>query len=187
MNIPKVVIIDPGHGMSNRRAGVYDSGTESAGVQEATVAMDYANTLRQILMDRGIRVVRTRTDAKDPAPIGQRSVIAKRFHGDIMISLHCNDSGTGKAMGTETFYRGSVNAAMAKRLNNAVCISLGTKSRGIKLESQSQHASLAVMSFQPCFLIELGFMDNKSDRDAFLDPVKRKAACTAIADAITTP
>lgn len=185
--MPKVVIIDPGHGMSNRRAGVYDSGTASAGVEEATVAMDYANELRGILMSQGIKVVRTRTDAKDPAPIGQRSIIAKRFHGDIMISIHCNDSGTGKAMGTETFYRGAANAAMAKRLNNAVCISLGTKSRGIKLESQSQHTSLAVMSFQPCFLIELGFMDNTQDRAAFLDKAKRLACCKAIADAITTP
>jgi N-acetylmuramoyl-L-alanine amidase len=37
------------------------------------------------------------------------------------------------------------------------------------------------MAFQPCFLLEIGFIDNAGDRAAMLDPAKRKAACEAIA------
>jgi len=177
------IVIDPGHGMSSRKTGVYDSGTESAGVQEASVVMDWANELREILLARLCRVIRTRKDAKDPAPLKQRAIIAKHYHGDMMISLHCND-GPPSAGGTETFYRGAANAAMAKKLNTAVRLSLGTRDRGIKLEKDSQHTTLAVMSFQPCFLIELGFLSNEGDRRAMLDPAKRKDACNAIATAI---
>lgn len=184
MDHQKVIVIDPGHGMGNRKSGVYDSGTESAGVQEATVAMDYANALRQILIAAGAKVVRTRKDAKDPAPVSKRAAIAKQYHGDIMISLHCND-GPPSAGGTETFYRGPANAAMAKRLNDGVRLALGTRDRGIKLEKDSQHPKgIAIMAFQPCFLIELGFLSNAADRAAMLDPAKRNAVCGAIATAI---
>jgi len=176
----KVIIIDPGHGMSNRRSGRYDPGAVSNGITEAEIVMAWANELRDILRARKIAVVRTRVDAKDTAPISERAKIAKRYRGTIMISLHCNADGT--ASGTETFYRGDSNKAFATRLNQAVCAGLGTKNRGAKTEAQSQHKTLAVMSFQPCFLIELGFIDNAGDRAKMLDANKRKATCMAIAD-----
>jgi len=179
-----IVIIDPGHGMSNRRSGTYDPGACAGGHTEAAIAMDWANELRDILKARKIAVVRTRIDDKDPAPVGQRAAIAKRYRGDIMVSLHCN-AATGTASGTETFYRGAENKPMAANLNIAVCNALGTRSRGIKLESESQHSRLAIMAFQPCFLIELGFIDNAGDRAKMLDPAIRKAACVKIADVLT--
>jgi N-acetylmuramoyl-L-alanine amidase len=40
------------------------------------------------------------------------------------------------------------------------------------------------MAFQPCFLLEIGFIDNASDRAKMLDPVLRKLACEAIVSAI---
>lgn len=178
-----IVIIDPGHGMSNRRGGVFDSGAESAGHTEAAIVMDWANTLRGILRSREVAVVRTRVDDADPAPVGQRAAIARRYKGDIMVSLHCNCA-DGTASGTETFYRGEANKQKAGKLNLAVVTALGTKNRGVKTENQSQHTSLAVMEFQPCFLIELGFIDNAEDRAKLLDPVMRHAACMAIADVI---
>lgn len=179
------VIIDPGHGMSNRKAGVFDPGAVSAGVREADIVMDWANELRGILMAAGHRVIRTRIDHKDPAPIGKRAGIARQYGGEIMVSLHCNMA-SGKAHGTETFYRGMANRAKASALNSAVVNALGTRDRGAKTEDHSQHSTLAIMAFQPCFLIELGFLDNPEDRAAMLDPVRRRKACEAIAAVITT-
>jgi len=40
------------------------------------------------------------------------------------------------------------------------------------------------MAFQPCFLIELGFIDNASDRAKMLDADLRKQACEMLADAL---
>jgi N-acetylmuramoyl-L-alanine amidase len=179
----RIIILDPGHGMGNRRAGSFDPGAVAGGIREADVVMDWANVLREILMERGHRVVRTRIDHKDPASIGQRAKIAKQYHGDVMLSLHCN-AANGKANGTETFYRGINHKAKAESITAAVCKALGTRNRGAKTESQSQHARLAVMSFQPCFLLEIGFIDHPGDRAKMIDPAYRRQACNAIASII---
>jgi N-acetylmuramoyl-L-alanine amidase len=146
--------------------------------------MDWANELRAILIAQRHLVVRTRIDHSDPAPVGQRAKIAAKFKGDVMLSIHCN-AANGQASGTETFYRGAANKLTAQRINTAVVEALGTKDRGVKLESASQHSRLAVMEFQPCFLLELGFIDHAGDRAKMLDPVLRKAACEAIAKVLT--
>lgn len=179
----KTIIADPGHGMSNQRAGVYDPGACSAGHTEADIVMDWANELKEVLEAAGRKVIRTRVDAKDPAPVGKRASIARQYGGDIMISLHCN-AATGQAHGTETFFRGKEHAPMATRLNDAVVNALGTRDRGIKTEAQSQHKRLAIMAFQPCFLIELGFIDHDGDRAAMLDPALRRKACEALAQVL---
>lgn len=177
------IILDSGHGQDNRRAGTFDPGAVSDGVREADIAMDWTNELRSILRDKGCKVVRTRKDHSDPAPVGKRAEIARKFGGRIMISFHCN-AADGKANGTETFYRGPENKIVAAALNEAVVETLGTRSRGAKTESQSQHSRLAIMSFQPCFLIELGFIDHPGDREKMLDTWLRRAACEALAKVI---
>ncbi len=179
----KTIIIDPGHGMSNRKSGVYDPGACAAHHSEAAIVMEWANALRGILQARGIKVVRTRVDEKDPCPVSRRDDIARAYGGDMMISLHCN-AATGTASGVETFYRGSDDRAMASALTAAVANVLKTPNRGPKTEHESQHASLAVMEFDKCWLIELGFIDNPGDRAKLLDPVLRWQACVAIADVI---
>jgi N-acetylmuramoyl-L-alanine amidase len=182
----KTIILDPGHGMGNRKAGTFDPGAVSNGIREADIAMDWANLLREILIDRGHKVIRTRVDHKDPAPIGQRAKIAKDYRGEIMLSLHCN-AATGTASGTETFYRGANHKAKAEALTAAVCEALDTKNRGAKTEGQSQHSRLAVMAFQPCYLLEIGFIDHNGDLNKMIDPALRRQACNAIADILLQP
>lgn len=174
------IILDPGHGMANRSAGRFDPGAVSEGIREADIVLAWANELRSILRASGHKVVRTRIDHRDPAPVGQRAAIARQYGGEIMLSLHCN-AANGKASGTETFYRGVKHKGTAAEITTATCGALGIPNRGAKTESQSQHGSLAVMSFQPTFLLELGFIDHPGDRAAMLDTLRRKAACEALA------
>jgi len=182
------ICLDPGHGMSNRKPGVPDTGASvrvgKQTITEAEIVMDWANDLRTILQAMGHKVVRTRKDALDPAPVIERAHIAMTHGCDVLISLHCN-AATGTAHGTETFYRGDRNRSLARACNDAVVAALGTKDRGIKTESQSQHARLAV-NFPRAVLIELGFIDFAPDRNAMLDPSKRAEACAALAEAITS-
>lgn len=179
----KTFILDPGHGMSNRKRGVYDPGACAGSATEAAIAMDWANELRAILTARGHRVVRTRMDDKDPAPVSRRDDIAVSYGGDIMLSIHCN-SGGGKASGTEVFYRGADDRPMAEKLSATVAGVLNTKNRGAKTEKDSQHTSLAVMEFDKCWLLEIGFIDHVEDRAKMLDPKIRNLACKAIADVL---
>lgn len=178
-----IIIGDPGHGMSNKRSGQYDPGAVADGVAEADIALAWTNELRSIVLARKHKFIRTRVDAKDPAPVWRRDDIARSYKGDRMISFHCN-AANGKASGTETFYRGSDDKEIAVKLTAAVCGVLGTKNRGAKTESQSQHASLAVMEFDKCWLLEIGFIDHPEDRRKMLDPALRRKACEAIADVI---
>jgi N-acetylmuramoyl-L-alanine amidase len=179
-----VIILDPGHGMSNKRSGVFDPGAVSSGVREADIVMEWANELRGTLRAAGHKVVRTRIDHSDPAPVGKRAAIARQYGGEVMVSLHCN-AANGQAHGTETFYRGAEHRSTAWSLNEAVVDALGTRSRGVKTEDQCQHGRLAVMSFQPCFLIELGFIDHPEDRVKMLDAGLRRDACEALAKILT--
>lgn len=176
------IILDPGHGMSNKRRGVFDPGAVYGEIREVDIAMDYANELRQMLIARGLQVVRTRRDNADPAPVDRRDDIAVSYGGDLMISFHCNS--TPGATGTEVFFRGEDDRAMAEKLSAAVASALGLKNRGAKTEKESQHPQLAIMNFGKCWLIELGFIDTTADRAKMLDPKLRRKVCEAIAAVI---
>lgn len=183
------ICIDPGHGMSNRRSNVYDPGaTVKVGKQEITeadIVMDWGNELKIQLEALGCKVIRTRINNTDPAPVGDRAGIAKKYDCDAFISLHCN-AADGRANGTETFYRSAANAPLAKACNDAVRLALGMKDRGIKTEAASQHARLAVLNFPTACLIELGFIDHEGDRARMMDQKLMLLACQNLALSIVT-
>lgn len=188
--MPLTICADPGHGNHNKRRGQYDPGyvIEADGQkhEEAAIAMTYVNTLRDILRAQGHTVIRTRRDAIDPAPVSHRDDIARAYKCDRMVSMHCNMF-NGKASGTEVFFRGEDDRVIATRLSALVANAFAIPDRGAKTEKQSQHSSLAIMEFDKCWLIELGFLDNPRDRAAILDPARMAAACRAIAQVITSP
>jgi N-acetylmuramoyl-L-alanine amidase len=180
----KTIILDPGHGMSNRRRGQFDPGAVAENVREADIAMNWANVLMETLKARNYAVVRTRVNNQDPAPVSRRDDIAMAYNGDIMISLHCNAASSVSVSGVEVFYRGADDAAMASRLSASISKSLGIRNRGGKKESQSQHNALAVLDFNKCWLIEIGFITANIDRERMMDAGLRLKACAAIADEI---
>lgn len=178
-----IVIVDPGHGMDNRKRGRYDPGATAGNYTEAAIVMQWANVLRTDLRRRSLTVVRTRVDANDPCPVSRRDDIARAYKGDLMLSLHCN-AAKGKASGVETFYRGAQDKPLAVALTNALAELSGLPNRGAKTEKQSQHPSLAVLDFENCWLLELGFIDNPKDLKFLLDPVYQRQACARIGDVI---
>jgi len=184
----KRIFLDPGHGMSSSKPGVYDTGAGGVKVNgkwiyEADIVMDWANELKTQLEVLGAKVIRSRINASDAAPLGQRVDTAHKYGCDTFISLHCN-AADGKAHGTETFYRGAANAKLAAACNEAVVDSLGTKDRGIKLESASQHKTLAVLNHPKACLIELAFIDHPQDRLKLTDEHLRLLACQKLAEAV---
>lgn len=181
------ICIDPGHGMSNRRPGVYDPGAtvkvNKQEITEADIVMDWANELKIQLETLGHKVIRSRINSSDVAPVGERANIAHKYGCIALISLHCN-AANGQANGTETFYRGEKNAKLAKACNDAIIKALGTKDRGIKTEAASQHTRLAVLNFPTGCLIELGFIDHAADRARMTDQQLMLLACQQLAEAI---
>lgn len=91
----KTVIIDAGHGWP-------DGGAHGAYSHEADIALAVAQKLVQKLQDSlpGIRVLMTRTDRNLPGGLSNpneanrwRAKFANENHGDLFISIHCNDGG----------------------------------------------------------------------------------------------
>jgi N-acetylmuramoyl-L-alanine amidase len=81
----KIVVIDPGHG------GI-DSGTNGVnGLMEKDLVLAEGLKLSQILKARGYGVHMTRdTDVFIPLP--ERVAMARKFHADLMISLHADSN-----------------------------------------------------------------------------------------------
>jgi N-acetylmuramoyl-L-alanine amidase len=187
---PLTICLDPGHGQDNLERGQYDPGATGTlnGIRhtEATIAFAYTTAIREILRAQGHTAIRTRRDSRDPAPVSRRDDVARAYGCQRMVSIHLN-SYKGKTSGTEVFYRGADDQPRALKLAALVSNALGLPNRGAKTEKQSQHKSLAVMEFDKCWLIELGFIDNPSDLAAILDPGRMSATCHAIASAITAP
>ena len=187
MSAKRTIFIDPGHGMSSRRPGVPDPGAvakvNGKDITEAEIVMDWANELKTQLEVLGAKVIRSRINASDAAPLGNRVETAHKFGCDTYISLHCN-AATGTAHGTETFYRNPKSLALAKACNAAIVDALGTKDRGVKTEQQSARGRLAVLNFPHACLIELGFIDHAQDRLKLTDEKLRLLACQGLADAI---
>ena len=180
------VCVDPGHGMSNRTKNVYDPGAvhEEDGVefQEATIALRYGLSLRDVLKARGASVFMTRDDETDHAPVGSRAGNAESAGCDIFVSLHLNASpdGSDTPNGTEVLYRDDSDASLALKLRDAVL-----KANGLKKRDNKKRTDLAVLKFDgPAALIELGFIQNDKDRDTLLSPAVRSAVCEAIADVV---
>lgn len=161
--------IDPGHGMSNRRQGVYDSGATSGVFTEADIVLQIALSGKWIgKTEFGLNIFMTRDDDSDSNPVSLRDDKAELADCTHFISLHCN-AASGNATGTETFYRDSRDKVLARIVQDSALSAWNLKDRGLKTESDSQHSRLAVFDFDgPCCLLETGFIDRKSDRDKLL-------------------
>ena len=81
----KIVVIDPGHG------GV-DSGTNGVnGLMEKDLVLAEALRLEEMLKARGYAVHMTR-DSDSFIPLPERVAIARKYHADLMISLHADSN-----------------------------------------------------------------------------------------------
>ena len=171
------ICVDPGHGMSNRKFGVFDPGcthTENGFLfREADIVLKYGLTLKDVLRARNVDVFMTRDDATDHAPVGKRASNAKNAHCDKYVSIHVNDADSDEANGFEVLYGSAGNKKLAQKMQTALPGVMKLKDREIELRTD-----LAVLKFNgPAILIELGFIAFDKDRDTMLNPQIREKAC----------
>ena len=177
--------IDPGHGASNRKAGVYDPGATLGNFTEADIVLQVALTGQWLAKTEfGIPTFLTRDDDSDPDPVGTRDDRAEAAGCTHFLALHCN-AASGSASGTETFYRDGADKSFAAQVQRAALGAWELKDRGLKTEADSQHSRLAVFDFDgPAALLEMGFIDNEIDRARMLSRDRRIAFWRAILTAL---
>ena len=93
-----LVVIDAGHGGVD--PGAISPGT---GLREKDVTLRIARQIRDALLASGrVRVALTRDDDRYLV-LSERYGIARRLHGDLFISIHCDSVGTGEATGASVY------------------------------------------------------------------------------------
>jgi len=156
----KIIVLDAGHGMSNRTDKVYDPGAVSGDYKEAEIVLSQAEKVKELLEAKGYTVFLTRTDAQTSTPLGNRTKVASDKNADILVSLHYNASDSADANGTEVLYNGEQGKALAQYIHDAVVKALGTKDRGIVERTDLRVLKAGI----PSALVETAFISNSGDR-----------------------
>ncbi len=188
----RVVVIDPGHGGQ-------DTGARSArGLEEKRVVLDIARRLRTHLTAAGVKVYMTRESDRF-VELEERGRRARRWGGDVFISIHLNSAGSGQAAGTESFALAAVgysstggglsnlsqsgnrfegaNAMLSYQVHKALTAKVASTDRGVK------RSRFLVLKEAPCpaVLVECGFVSNKREEERLLTEAYRESIAQGLA------
>ncbi len=162
-----LIVIDAGHGGADEGAA-----PEPDDVDEKTLSLTTAYTLRNYLHTMGYRVLMTRS-ADTFVDLDRRVAIANDLDGDLFVSLHFNAAESKKAKGIEVFYfkdeKNPVRMEASKALGQSILdqiISLTRRtSRGVK----SANFRVIRNTHMPAVLVEGGFLTNPEEKAAILE------------------
>lgn len=148
----KIICIDAGHGGA-------DPGAVNGKCQEKNAALGIALKIGDKLMQKGHKVVYTRSTDK-VLGLQARCDISNAAGADFFISIHCNSAGDKKASGIETFKYpgvGGVTKRLAENVQNSLVMNFPEeKNRGVK------EAKYYVLKHTnaPAALVEVGFISH---------------------------
>ena len=197
-NLPKLVVLDPGHGGK-------DSGAcGKTKVYEKIVVLDISNRVKKLLEAKSIPVRLTRRGDTYPT-LQQRTDYAEKVNADLFISIHADGAGAESANGVETFittsagcdssnYYGQGGDKSAQRNNkydaaNAV-LGFSIQSNLVKMSKRSdrglRRARFAVIKKAPCpaALVECGFLTNPAEESLLNSSSYRENVARGIANGI---
>ncbi|MCH4826835.1 N-acetylmuramoyl-L-alanine amidase [Planococcus halocryophilus] len=163
------VIIDPGH-------GDHDPGANGFGFQEKNVNLNIATHMKSYFDQTSIQTKMTRTgDAF--LSLTERAQFAKKYNGDIFVSMHMN-SFNHSANGQESYYYST--SATNPYVNQSKALSTYMLSRMQEawplVNRGVKKGNLAVLreNTVPATLVEMGFIDSEIDLKYFKSDTERK-------------
>ena len=191
------VVVDAGH-------GGHDSGAKGVYGYEKDFTLSMAQAVKAALMQRGLKVIMTRTTDVF-ITLGGRVAIANQTPNCIFVSLHFNSGDSSAATGIETFAlspQGSSSTFMGQRTSDYAQFS-GNNQDGANIALATAVHGQVIHRFKvvdrgikrarwtvltgcqkPGILFEGGFVTSPSDCRYIASDNYRKALSDAIADAI---
>lgn len=171
------LLIDIGHGPSNRTTGVYDPGAASGGLTEHGIVKAVALAAKLLLDPFPVVVCPDDRTLSRTIQWINRNKLPK----DCLFALHMN---AGSGTGVEVYYcpdAPPARKAQADLLAKTIATTLGIRNRGGKPDTASARGRIAMVrdARLPSFLIEIAFIDNPADVKA-----AREHGARAIADAL---
>ena len=161
LEVPGIVVVDPGHGGKQQVGGSSPNNAKGpvTGMLEKDLTLSIGLGVRNALRDdaRLVQVVMTR-ECDVNVGIDERALLARCHGADVFVSIHFN-GGEKKTRGTSTFVRadknGNVNrdedVLLAKRIQDALVKAIpdgrnAGNGDGIFDDTASQHKSLGVLN-----------------------------------------
>lgn len=168
----------------------------SAGHQVNTGANGYIKEGEQAiyLRDKITAYIKEKAPNLDVANDSDKDTLQQTIQGmrtfkpDVSIDIHFNAFGKESATGSEIFVPSDATADVRELAGQIVAVvaqTLGINSRGVKIESNSQHSRLGMLhgaQDAKLMLLEVCFVTNKNDSDRYM--AKRDILTEKIADVI---
>ena len=197
--MPRLVVLDPGHGGSDPGA----SGTQSK-IREKEVVLDISYRVRKLLEAKNINVRMTRTGDTLPR-LDARTTYAYKLGADVFISIHADGAGSPNAHGVETFitaspgydstnFYGQAGDKQSQRNNtydaaNAI-LGFSIQSNLVKMSKRKdrglRRARFSVIKKAPCpsALVECGFLTNPDEESLLSSSSYRESVARGIANGV---
>lgn len=158
MTMPYSIMLDPGHGGR-------DPGAVYNGRQEKDDALALTLAVGELLQDRGVDVLYTRTTDVYESPY-QKAMEANAAGADFFVSIHRNSSpeaDTYTGVESLVFDRSGIKLEMAENINEQL-ESTGFVNLGVK-----ERPGLVVLrrTDMPSVLVEVGFINSETDNLLF--------------------
>ncbi|MCL6573937.1 MAG: N-acetylmuramoyl-L-alanine amidase, partial [Bacillus sp. (in: Bacteria)] len=193
-NQSRTLFLDPGHGGS-------DPGATAGGYNEADLNLAVAKKVQSLLLDRGYTVYMSRNN-NTTLSLLDRSQMANELETDIFVSIHTNSTAGGEttANGIESYYY-QYDANYPSKINGDLHNNPERISKSVKLTNLIQDNlieytgandrgtdgetfSVVRESSMPATLIEMGFINNSSERKKLVTDSYQNIIAKAIADGI---
>ena len=171
--MPKV-FIGVGHGGS-------DSGASSGGLIEKNLALVTALACKEFLVSHGVEVKMSRERDEDDT-ISQEVQECNQYRPNLALEIHYN---AGGGDGLEIYrYRGGGESLKAAQKAETRLLQAGQNSRGIRVKLGNYGLDYYMWIREtkaPAILIEVGFVDNPTDRQLFDTEEEQRKLGQAIA------
>lgn len=168
------IVLDPGHGGS-------DPGTMQNGLREKNINLAVARVAAEILRDRGVKVVMTRTGDTFPS-LDDRVAIANRTKPNLFVSIHGN-SLPNKSYRGYTVYTAEGASAASKQASAVIFDSMAGTGLGNRGQDTAKYIVLMDTKC-PAVLVEMGCLSNAREATLLADSDFQQKIAEAIADGI---
>ena len=190
-NKPNTVVVDAGHGEPDGGAVGIN------GTIEKDINLQIALKLREVLENRGVRVIMTRTDdnsicdnsartlhEKKVSDMHNRLEIINTSGADLFLSIHMNSFSDPKSSGLHVFYSRNHPEAeeTATLIQESIAELTGAKTHAVKTASDTLF--LMKNPIPPAILIECGFISNPEEEKLLNDDNYQSKIAFSIANAV---
>jgi len=171
----KVVVIDPGHGGTQR-------GATGNGLEEASIVEDLAARLEGRLTAVGVRALLTRRAGTCPTD-AERAAFANEAGADLVVSLHVDRDPSPRAEGVASYHFGTgsgLTSTVGEELATLVQKEVTARTDLLDCRVHAKTWELLRLTRMPAVRLELGHVSCPDDAARLADPAFRDLVAESV-------